>query len=208
MGLGPLGPLGGPWTGAPWDPWAPGPLGRPLDGRRGPLGPLGPLGSLWTGAPWAPGPLGRPLDGRPVGPWAPWQSAVSSQQSSVSSYQSAVISHQSSVSSHQSSVISHRAGGRRAGGRAAGGRANSDPTGVHPPTQDCYPPAAGDEHFEELRKYSEPQRTQVNRLLSLAMTLADYDSRPSSVASGITHFWKQLGVLKALAANYVIGTIG
>ena len=32
----------------------------------------------------------------------------------------------------------------RAGG-AAGGRANSDPTGVHPPTQDCYPPAGGDQ---------------------------------------------------------------
>ena len=30
------------------------------------------------------------------------------------------------------------------GWRAAGGRANSDPTGVHPPTQDCYPPAGGD----------------------------------------------------------------
>ena len=36
---GPLGPLGGLWTGAPW---APGPLGRPMDGR--PVGSLGPLG--------------------------------------------------------------------------------------------------------------------------------------------------------------------
>ena len=38
-------------------------------------------------------------------------------------------------------------GGRPAGAgrrRAAGGRANSDPTGVHPPTQDCYPPAGGE----------------------------------------------------------------
>ena len=34
--------------------------------------------------------------------------------------------------------------GRAGGGRAAGGHANSDPTGVHPPTQDCYPPAGGD----------------------------------------------------------------
>ena len=31
------------------------------------------------------------------------------------------------------------------GCRRAGGRANSDPTGVHPPTQDCYPPAGGEE---------------------------------------------------------------
>ena len=31
---------------------------------------------------------------------------------------------------------------------AAGGRANSDPTGVHPPTQDCYPPAGGDDGSE------------------------------------------------------------
>merc|ERR1712162_20524 len=32
----------------------------------------------------------------------------------------------------------------RVGGRGAGGHANSDPTGVYPPTQDCYPPAGGD----------------------------------------------------------------
>ena len=33
---------------------------------------------------------------------------------------------------------------RAGGGRRAVGHANSDPTGVYPPTQDCYPPAGGE----------------------------------------------------------------
>ena len=45
-------------------------------------------------------------------------------------------------------VAQREKGGRPAGGGRAGGRANSDPTGVHPPTQDCYPPAGGDEVTE------------------------------------------------------------
>ena len=44
------------------------------------------------------------------------------------------------------------AGGGR---RAAGGRANSDPTGVHPPTQNCYPPAGGDER--EMGTHGNPE---------------------------------------------------
>ena len=165
--LGPLGPLGGPKgpLGAPK-----GPLGPP----KGPLGaPVGPLGPPW--APWAPGapnPLlwvadkfetlpenrllgifGSKIGEKKVGIWAPGPPRRDPGRNSVPDPGFKVPN--GGMATH---LVAKRCDlgslgvpgpastpGRAGGGRAAGGHANSDPTGVHPPTQDCYPPAGGDQ---------------------------------------------------------------
>ena len=94
-----------------------GPLGPP----RGPLGgPGGPLGPPW--APWAPG-APNPLR------WVAEKNGNPPRKSTFWHFWSKINEKWTPAG----------------GGRAAGGHANSDPTGVYPPTQDCYPPAGGDD---------------------------------------------------------------
>ena len=142
LGQGALGPraLGPPRaTRAPWAPWAPmGAHGGPMGPHGAPWGPLGPLGPKSK--------LGFDQGALPSANTSP-EIRLLGFPSSVSTRGRCLrqTPHQKSDFWDSHSVLvwkSHRACGRAGG--AAGGRANSDPTGVHPPTQDCYPPAGRD----------------------------------------------------------------
>ena len=118
-------------------------------------------GSLEFSAPWAPGVLGEPLDGRPVGPWAPWAASEMAPRGPLgpplgplgpgprtrAQYLVQYLVQflvQPLVQSLVQVLLQYLVQSLVPAGGRAGGRANSDPTGVHPPTQDRYPPAVGD----------------------------------------------------------------
>ena len=141
--------------GAPWAPWG-GAQGPPW-GPRGPLGPLGPqihcYGSRINSKPsqkidfwafWSPKRCIKKLGFGPRDPHGEIRAGILCRIPVLKSQMVGwrPVWWRKGVTWGPLGFRTQPA--HPAGGRRADGRANSDPTGVHPPTQDCYPPAGGD----------------------------------------------------------------